>query len=125
MYLALTGSRLKAADLVYSQIATHFVPSDLLPELTERLEQLEAPPEQMAQSIEMALEEVASVPPGESLLQQNRANIDTHFGGESVEAILAGLEADGGEWAAKHAGLLRKMSPTSLKITHRQVSHGG
>ena len=122
MYLALTGSRLKAADLMYSQIATHFVPSELLPELTDRLEQLEAPPEQMSQSIEMALEEVSSMPPGESALQQNRTAIDKHFGGASVEEILASLDADSGEWASKHAGMLRHMSPTSLKITHRQVS---
>eukprot|EP00658_Telonema_sp_P-2_P012039 TRINITY_DN14591_c0_g1_i2.p1 TRINITY_DN14591_c0_g1~~TRINITY_DN14591_c0_g1_i2.p1 ORF type:complete len:446 (-),score=102.12 TRINITY_DN14591_c0_g1_i2:110-1318(-) len=124
MFLALTGARLRAADLIYSRIGTHFVPSDRLEELIDRLQQLEAPAHMMRESIELALSEVEDTPEGHFTLQEHRDKIDGLFSGETVEQILAGLDADGTEWATKQAGLLRKMSPTSLKITHRQIREG-
>merc|ERR1712166_1539932 len=99
IYLALTGTRLKAADLVYSQIGSHFVPSDRLPELIDRLEQLEAPPSLMQQSIEFALDEVTAFPEGESSLKQHRTQIDTLFAGGSVEEIVSALQEEGSEWS--------------------------
>lgn len=124
MYLALTGARMRPADLVYSQIATHYVPSERLPYLVERLEELEASPAMMPQSVELALQEVAAVPPAGASLLQHRAQIDQLFNSDSVEGILRNLEEDGSEWALKQSQLLGKMSPTSLKITHRQVREG-
>jgi len=37
MYLALTGAKLKGKDLIIAGIATHFVPFEKFPELTEKL----------------------------------------------------------------------------------------
>eukprot|EP00656_Telonema_subtile_P029400 TRINITY_DN32543_c0_g1_i1.p1 TRINITY_DN32543_c0_g1~~TRINITY_DN32543_c0_g1_i1.p1 ORF type:complete len:428 (-),score=111.97 TRINITY_DN32543_c0_g1_i1:156-1337(-) len=124
MYLALTGNRLKTADLLYSQIATHCVSSAQLPELSERLSLLEGPQEVIEQGIEAVLAELAAAPEGEAGLEQHRAQIDQLFSGSSVEAIVQDLQADGGEWAVKQSKLLGKASPTSLKITHRQVREG-
>lgn len=124
MYLALTGTRLKASDLLYSQICTHFVPSERLPALCERLEQLVAPPKTLSESINTAIEQFAELPKDQPMLPQLRAQIDAAFGADSVEEVLAALTADGSEWALKQIELLNKMSPTSLKITHRQIREG-
>uniref|UniRef100_A0A671UA85 3-hydroxyisobutyryl-CoA hydrolase n=1 Tax=Sparus aurata TaxID=8175 RepID=A0A671UA85_SPAAU len=42
----------------------------------------------------------------------------------SVEGIVQNLKADGSEFANKQAETLSKMSPTSLKITYRQLKEG-
>lgn len=125
MFIALTGARLKAADLLYSQIATHFVPSERLEELVDRLSQLEAnDPAILNESIELAIGEVTATPTGEAMLLSHREQIDRLFCGDSVEAVIGELEQDGSDWALKQLDLLRRMSPSSLKITHRQINQG-
>jgi enoyl-CoA hydratase/carnithine racemase len=37
LYLALTGARLKGMEVFYSSIATHYVPSEKIPELEQKL----------------------------------------------------------------------------------------
>ena len=68
--------------------------------------------------------------PGAPPLAIRRAAIDRCFAAETIEAILAALQHEAGsgsadaEWADEtHAGLLTK-SPTSLKITLRQLVTG-
>jgi len=41
-----------------------------------------------------------------------------------ADGILDALDADGGEWAAKQAAIIRVKSPTSLKIALRQMQDG-
>ena len=68
--------------------------------------------------------------PGEPPLAARRTAIDRCFAAETVEAILDALAREAasggpdGEWAAEtRAGLLTK-SPTSLKVTLRQLIVG-
>jgi enoyl-CoA hydratase len=120
-YLALTGARLGPADALYCGVATHFVPRERVAALVAALTAGAAIPTRLA---EMAGD------PGSPPLAERRAAIDRCFAGESVEAILDALTreaaAGGGDsaWAADtRAGLLQK-SPTSLKITLRQLILG-
>ncbi|WP_137391365.1 enoyl-CoA hydratase/isomerase family protein [Rhodoligotrophos defluvii] len=115
MYLGLTGARIKAADALNAGIATHAAASADLPALLERLTE--------ATDVEDALAAYAR-PPAEAPLAAMRDSIDRHFRGDSVEAILASLESDPGEWAQQNARALRGKSPTSLKIAHRQLKEG-
>uniref|UniRef100_A0A3P9IZ78 3-hydroxyisobutyryl-CoA hydrolase n=1 Tax=Oryzias latipes TaxID=8090 RepID=A0A3P9IZ78_ORYLA len=46
------------------------------------------------------------------------------FSASSMEGIMHNLKADGSEFAKKQAEVLSKMSPTSLKITYRQLQAG-
>src|SRR5207249_10600510 len=80
-------------------------------------------------SIEHVLAALAS-DPGPAPIASRQAAIDRCFAGDTVEAVLDALAreaAAGGpdaEWAAEtYAGLLTK-SPTSLKITLRQLIVG-
>ncbi|XP_067371883.1 3-hydroxyisobutyryl-CoA hydrolase, mitochondrial isoform X3 [Channa argus] len=58
------------------------------------------------------------------VLDQHMSDIDRLFGSSSVEGIMQNLKADGSEFAKKHAEALSKMSPTSLKITYKQLQVG-
>jgi enoyl-CoA hydratase len=53
---------------------------------------------------------------GPNSLEALRDGIDFHFGHDSVEAILASLD-QGDDWALEQAAIIRRMSPTSCKLT--------
>jgi enoyl-CoA hydratase len=115
MYLGLTGARLKAADALYAGIADAHVGSDRLDDLRAAL--------CSDADLDGAIARF-SKDPGPAPLAEHRAEIDRCFAGDSVEAIVAALEADGGEWGAKTAQIIATKSPTSLRITYRQIRKG-
>jgi enoyl-CoA hydratase len=128
-YLALTGARLGPADACYCGFATHFVPRELVPRLAEALFRMAWRAGAESAQVEEALAAFDS-DPGDPPIALRRAAIDRTFAGDTVEAVLDALllEASAGgsdgEWAAEtRAGLLTK-SPTSLKVTLRQLTLG-
>jgi enoyl-CoA hydratase len=115
MYFGLTGERCRTGDAHYAGIATHHVPSGRFGELGEALVQ--------AQDVDDCLRRFAAEPePG--ALKNRQADIDRHFGHDSVEAIMASLDADPSDWAQRTVATLRGKSPTSLKVTFRQLREG-
>ncbi|MBE9604189.1 enoyl-CoA hydratase/isomerase family protein [Acetobacteraceae bacterium H6797] len=111
LWIAMTGARLKGPEAVEAGLATHFVPRASLPALREALLTGDAGVvERFAQP----------VPPGAVAAQ--RPAIDRCFGAGSVPAIIAALEAEGTEWAASQLAILRRMSPTSLFVTHELLA---
>jgi len=107
-WAALTGARLKAADCIYAGIATHFVPSERLDVLRDLL----ATAEESVEDVLGALD----APAGEAPLEVLREGIDFHFSHDTVEDILASLDG-GDDWAREQAAIIRRMSPTSCKLT--------
>ena len=128
-HLGLTGARLGAADALYCGFATHFVPRDRITELVGALGVGVRETGRDDDRIDATLTRFAE-DPGSASLATLRPEIDRCFAGDSVEKILDALAAEakaGGahaDWAAEtQAGLLTK-SPTSLKITLRQLVIG-
>ena len=117
LWLALTGARLDGAECLDLGLASHFVRS-------ERLGELKAEIIDDADAI-FGAPELYSVDPGTALIAQNRETIDRLFAADTVEAVFADLEADGGEWAAKELATLKTKSPQSLKTTFSQLRAGG
>jgi len=115
MYLALTGARLKTADMLYAGIATHHVVGSRTDELLARLVAGETPDTAIA---------ALAMPSAAAPLAQQQAEIDRHFATASVEAILASLDSAGDEWAHATAATIRTKSPTSLKLAYRQLHAG-
>ncbi|MGH6888564.1 MAG: enoyl-CoA hydratase/isomerase family protein [Rhizomicrobium sp.] len=115
MYLALTGARLKLADMAYTGIATHCVARSDWEALTERL--AKGTPVGAALT---DLEREPDVPP----LAERRAIIDRCFAENSAEAVLAALDRENDAWAASAAATIRTKSPTSLKISFRELREG-
>eukprot|EP00163_Fabomonas_tropica_P029764 TRINITY_DN6508_c0_g1_i9.p1 TRINITY_DN6508_c0_g1~~TRINITY_DN6508_c0_g1_i9.p1 ORF type:complete len:498 (+),score=106.08 TRINITY_DN6508_c0_g1_i9:242-1735(+) len=126
MYLSLTGHRIKGADVVRCGIGTHYVPTDRLEELLTHLQAI--PGESFGklafvrELIEIYADEVL---PGTDSLQAHYDAIARCFHQKrSVEEIFAALEAEKSEWANKQLKTLRRMSPTSLKVTLEQMNRG-
>jgi len=122
MFLGLTGSRLKAADCRYAGVATHHLESSRLPDLVDALADADWSGDAAAAAGRVIGGLAAD--PGEPPLAARRAAIDRCFSRESPEAILAALEAEGDDWAEATRAELLKRSPTSLKVTFRQLREG-
>jgi enoyl-CoA hydratase len=116
LWLALTGARLDAAECMDLGLATHFVS-------TERLDAFKAELVDDPDGV-FGLPELFASEAGEARVAGSRADIDRLFAHDSMEAIFAALEADGGEWAIKELKRLRTKSPQSMKVTLRQLRAG-
>lgn len=123
MYMALTGARLKLADALYAGVCDHYVPRERLADLSAALGAVE-PGEGAHAAVDGIIARFAEAAPAAPLAEHREA-IDRLFDGDSVEAIVAALQEDGGEWALKQAEIIATKSPTSLKIAHEQIVMGG
>ena len=112
-FLALTGARLDGAECLWTGLATHYLPSDKLEEAKERIAAGHEPG-----GVLSALSEH----PPEARIEGNAGLIRKHFASDRYEDILASLEADDSEWAAKELATLRTKSPQTCKVALRQLA---
>jgi enoyl-CoA hydratase len=119
VYLGLSGVRLKAADLVALGLAQVEIPSAQVEALIADL--AEGPLDEA--SIDAALARHA-VTPAEPVVAPRQAAIDRLFAGATVEAIAAALDGASEDWAKEALATIRRASPTSLKVTLRQLREG-
>ena len=120
MYLALTGARLKAADLYAIGLATHMVPSADTDALIDALVEAEI----SCENCVAAVLDRFHCDPGPAPIAAVMDMIDEHFCEGSVEAITASLREDGADWPQQQLKVLARQSPTSLKLTHEQLRRG-
>ncbi|MCG8360201.1 MAG: enoyl-CoA hydratase/isomerase family protein [Kiloniellales bacterium] len=122
MYLGLTGARLKAADCLYTGLATHYLEREALDDLQRALVSLEWSEigEAVAERVLGLFRSNAGLAP----LIEHRETIDRVFSADSVEAILAALRREPGDWARETLTGLESRSPTSLKVTYRAIREG-
>lgn len=120
-YLGLTGFRLKGRDVQKAGVATHFVESSRIAELENDLTKCKS-----VSDIDETLYKYSSLSKDSSefVLAPHLKQIEKAFGGDTVEDIAKNLHSDGSEWAMSTLKLISKMSPTSLKITLRQLQLG-
>jgi len=115
MYLALTSIRINTADALYCGLATHFVRSRDHATVLVRLAQ--------GEDADAVLASLSAKPPGISTLAEQREAIDRAFSAPSVEDIVERLKREG-DWGSETASILLSRSPTSLKVTFRQMREG-
>src|SRR5229473_1015933 len=115
-YLALTGARIKAADALYCGLVTHYVPNERLAALTDALTGLPWRDGEERSQVDGILAEFSAAA-GPAPLAELRPAIDRCFAPDTVEGIIAALEAEDADWAKVALASIAKASPTSLKIT--------
>ena len=123
LYLGLTGARIGAADALYLGLATHVVASSALQAQDESL--LACDLGGGAHAVVDRLLAACARDPGPAPLAARQAVIDRCFTAGSVEEIIANLEAEGSAWAAETLATLGQKSPTSLKVTFKQLTEHG
>ena len=138
-YLALTSAQLRGVQAYWTGVATHYIHSSTLSSLTARLGELVFKDydtiEKRHQSIDATIEEFNSgLPHDEPMFFAGamREAIDRCFSPNTVEEIVAALEQEASnnpdeslqEWASTTLKTLHEKSPTSLKVTLRQLYIG-
>jgi len=115
-WLAATGARIDGADCAAIGLATHYMPSDTLEDVKARIL---ADPASLA-----AILDAAAQTPPPSKLEAARPDIDRLFASNKAEEIVAALDADSSEWAAKQRATLATKSPQTIKVALRQLIEG-
>ena len=114
-YMALTGERLGAADAIYCGLADIHVAAARLSELPEALADCRTPAEVRARL------EAVSVTPAPGKLPAVQPWIDACFSANDVETIIDQLGRSQADAARGALATMQKMSPTSLKVTLRNI----
>jgi 3-hydroxyisobutyryl-CoA hydrolase len=143
-YLALTSERLHGVQAFYAGIATHYVDSTVLAQMTTRLSELVfkdyAKLDERLELINSTLAEFTSALPSPDSYEKAkygnltgplREAIDRTFCYDTVESILLALEKESkaqdkfiADWAAATLKTIAMRSPTSLRVTLRQLREG-
>lgn len=121
-WLALTGARPRAGDLMALGIATHFVQSDRLDEMKDALNSAH-PRERGDERMGKTIARFAS-DPGHASIVQLQPKIDRLFAHDTVEGIMDALEADGSDWALEQREVMARKCPTTLKAALRLLREG-
>jgi len=122
-FLALTGHKLKGKAVRAAGIATHFIPSSRINEAEEAISNIKRKNEDDVNHVLNTFSEQCQWGDTEftpELLEK----INAFYSKSSVEEILELLKGDPSEFAAQQLKTLKKMSPTSLKITLQQMQRG-
>ncbi len=114
-YMALTGSRVGAAEAIHCGLADSMIRSEDLQRITVELEACTS-----LADLEQCLRGHAVQAP-QGIAQERQPWIDTCFAASTVEAIVTALREHPNAEAKASAEVLMKMSPTSLKLTLKAV----
>ncbi|XP_069589896.1 3-hydroxyisobutyryl-CoA hydrolase, mitochondrial isoform X2 [Ranitomeya imitator] len=127
LYIALTGFRLKGRDVQKAGIATHFIHSQKIPSLEKDLLTLKSPSKEDITDVLDAYHKQSKASKDDDdpfILAEHLDKINSLFSGNSVEEIIENLKQDESPFALQQLKTLSKMSPTSLKVTFRQLKNG-
>uniref|UniRef100_A0A914C7L6 3-hydroxyisobutyryl-CoA hydrolase, mitochondrial n=1 Tax=Acrobeloides nanus TaxID=290746 RepID=A0A914C7L6_9BILA len=121
LFMALTGFRLKGADIYHVGLASHYTKSSNLVTLEQHL--LSIPEnsinEENVKSVLSKFHE-RSLPPFS--LKPYSEEIENSFSKNSVESIVESLQSKNSEFSQKVLKDLLKISPTSLKVTFQHFT---
>ena len=122
-WMGLTGEAINGADAISAGFADWFVPHDRIAELLGKLAKLPLPA--LGQTIASTIRDFTVDGPTGPFCE-GRQLIDRCFSFDTVEEIVAALERETSELAAKTLvtrtlAAMRAKSPTSLKVTLRML----
>jgi len=134
-YLGLTSERLTGVQTFYAGIATHYLHSSVLGNLTARLSELVfndfASLRERLEIVNKTMAEFSTGLPSVDeerilLAGELRRSIDRCFRYNTIEDIIEALkqETENKEWAEKTLKTISSRSPTALKVTLRQLRLG-
>ncbi|MFO1443860.1 enoyl-CoA hydratase/isomerase family protein [Bacillus sp. Bva_UNVM-123] len=123
-YLALTATVIPFADVLFANAADRYMDSGKLSEFLTRIEQTEWHGQDVNVALVQLIDKYATRSSENGQLATLQTDIDKHFSYSSMEGILASLEKDPSEFASKTKEILLSKSPSSLKITLKQLIDG-
>jgi len=120
LYLALTGNRLKGADVCRGGVATHYVK----PEAFTAFETGQVSHKNVDEQLERYRAPLGSEADSELLKYEQGIRKCFSAARSSVEDIFIALQKHNSDWSKNTLATLSKMSPTSLKVVFKQLHEG-
>ena len=122
MYLGLTGAGLNAADCVWAEIGSCYVPAEGLDALEDALVRADFTADAHG-TVDRLLARFKT-DPGPARLAGNIDRIDSCYGRKDLGAALKALADEETGWGEAQLEQLSSKSPTSLAVTFRQLQEG-
>lgn len=122
MYLGLTGARIKAADCLYTGLATHGATSDSLDLIKAALASASYYGDNFKVVEDILDTHSASF--GYAPLAAARDVIDANFAADSVVKIFEALDAEQSDFGPETRKMLATKSPTALCVSFDQIRQG-
>ena len=113
-FLALTGARLDGAECLATGLATHYLSAESLINAKSRIAEDPSRVDGILGSLAVAA--------SEARIMANVPQVNRLFASDRYEDVIAALEADGSEWAAKELATLKTKSPQTCKVALRQLA---
>jgi enoyl-CoA hydratase/carnithine racemase len=130
LYLALTGSQIRAADALYTGLADVYLAREAVDKLQAQLSELKWSDSSEAWRGDLGrlLRGLATGEAGVAPLASVRPAIDEHFAAASVPDLLKSLDDERRPeylyWARQTSATIKTRSPTMLAVTLRQLRLG-
>ncbi|WP_312108082.1 enoyl-CoA hydratase/isomerase family protein [Brevibacillus reuszeri] len=124
LYLALTASVIQAADVLYIHGAEYYMSSEKLSAFLNELETMELDGTQVESALQQLINKHSESAPEQGELAAIQHQIDECFSLGTMEEIIGHLDSTDNEFARKIKEILLSKSPSSLKITLKQIADG-
>lgn len=121
-YLGLAGAKLGSDDCLVMNIATHKISHDALPDVIEALAQ-EAFGSDAKAKVSKIIERFC-ITTNRFSFSKHQDEIDNCFSKHSIEDILHALQHSSNELCRDTVNILKRKSPTSLKVSLRAMQQG-
>lgn len=121
-YLALIGPHIGAADAMAAGLATHHAPKTAFEDIIADL----AAADRLDSEAVLTILGAHTTAPTGGILADRKAEIDRLFAPDDLDVVVAHINsaAPKAEWIAEAQSVLRRASPTSLRITWRRMIEG-
>lgn len=126
-YLALTSRAIKPADVLYIGAADYYIESSSWKEMREAIADKKWAVASAKKELNNLISKYSKEPSTNCGIAELEERINRHFGFDTMEEIVESLmEAleNGDEWAADVVKTILSKSPTSLKVTLKQLIEG-
>ncbi|MFJ7661334.1 enoyl-CoA hydratase/isomerase family protein [Lysinibacillus sp. NPDC097162] len=123
-YLALTAAVIQSEDILFANAADYFMESKQLLEFLSRVEQTDWHGQEVLETLNKLVAEYTSRPLENGKLAAIQCAVDEHFSQNSITDIFQSLDNDSSNFALETKQLLLSKSPSSLKITLKQLIDG-
>ncbi len=119
VYLALTGNTINADNAIYTGIGTNLLENKLIDIFIKELLKLEKYTIEDVNHLLLTYDNKNNINP---TFEKERANINKFFSKSSIQEIFENLENDKSQWASNQFNILKKKSPTSMAVAHKQLA---
>ncbi|PAB58247.1 enoyl-CoA hydratase/isomerase family protein [Anaeromicrobium sediminis] len=123
-YLALTSCIIRGADVLYTEGADYYMESSKWDDLIYEIENGKWEIDSAKDTLDNILESLLKNKPEGCELEKIEDKIKRHFDFESMEEIVESLKSDSDKWAKATLENILSKSPTSLKVTLKQLVDG-